>query len=112
MSKFRCCDNKGFQITFANGVTVSVQFGPGNYCEKRDDMSYGWRVPATAGDWSSSDAEIAAWGPVVGAPWLTRQIWEKNTGERLNDDVNGWLNTDQVLTFLNWAAAWDEVKPA
>lgn len=24
---------KGFQIKFANGYTVSVQWGPGNYCD-------------------------------------------------------------------------------
>jgi hypothetical protein len=30
---------KGFQITFANGYTVSVQWGPGNYC---DNHSYYW----------------------------------------------------------------------
>jgi len=28
---FRINDNKGFSITFDNGYTVSVQFGPGNY---------------------------------------------------------------------------------
>jgi hypothetical protein len=27
--------NKGFQITFDNGITVSVQFGMGNYCSNR-----------------------------------------------------------------------------
>ena len=26
--------NKGFQLTFENGLTISVQFGSGNYCER------------------------------------------------------------------------------
>ena len=28
---FRITDNKGFHLTFKNGVTISVQFGIGNY---------------------------------------------------------------------------------
>ena len=35
-------NRKGFSITFANGITASVQFGKGNYCDNRfkeDDMS-------------------------------------------------------------------------
>lgn len=110
MSKFTCCDNKGFQLTFANGVTVSVQFGAGNYCEARNILRHD--IPKMAGTWSSADAEVAAWGPVPGEKWLTSAIWEKNTGEKLNDEVNGWMSTDQVLTFMQWCAAWDEVKPA
>ena len=31
------CSNKGFRMTFPNGWTVSVQWGPGNYCEKKWD---------------------------------------------------------------------------
>jgi hypothetical protein len=34
---FNITDNKGFQITFANGNTVSVQFGQHNYCDNRDE---------------------------------------------------------------------------
>ena len=30
--KFKTCANKGFHITFNNGVTFSVKFGAGNYC--------------------------------------------------------------------------------
>ena len=29
----RICDNKGFHMDLPNGVTVSVQLGPGNYCD-------------------------------------------------------------------------------
>jgi hypothetical protein len=29
---FKSCENKGFQITFENGCTISVQWGPYNYC--------------------------------------------------------------------------------
>ena len=33
---FRAYDNRGFQISFANGLTFSVMFGRGNYCERRN----------------------------------------------------------------------------
>ena len=33
---FSISGNRGFQITFENGYTVSVQFGKGNYCENYD----------------------------------------------------------------------------
>jgi hypothetical protein len=35
---FRAC-NKGFQIAFENGYTVSVMFGYRNYCSNRYDKS-------------------------------------------------------------------------
>jgi hypothetical protein len=37
---FRINDNKGFSITFDNGYTVSVQFGPGNVGEVMALMNY------------------------------------------------------------------------
>ena len=46
---FKITDGKGFHITFKNGVTVSVQFGYGNY-----------------------DAEIAIWNKQ--GKWITRDI--------------------------------------
>ena len=35
---FRITEGKGFQITFANGYTASVQFGSGNYCSNFADI--------------------------------------------------------------------------
>ena len=36
MSKFIATRNKGFRMGFDNGFEISVQWGPGNYCAKRD----------------------------------------------------------------------------
>ena len=33
MKKFVSTMRKGFRITFENGLTVSVQWGAGNYCD-------------------------------------------------------------------------------
>ena len=35
-NSFRVTGGKGFQITFPNGYTISVQFGPGNYGQHYD----------------------------------------------------------------------------
>ena len=59
---FRCRRNEGFQVTFDNGYTVSVQFGAFHYCSARN-------MNAKYDDWKdndvheSSDAEVAIIDP-------------------------------------------------
>lgn len=62
MAGFRIIDRKGFHITFENGFTVSVQFGPANYCDNYDaDM---WEFIDNKDICArSSDAEIACKNP-------------------------------------------------
>ena len=91
---FRICGNKGFHVTFANGYTVSVQFGPGNFCENRDEP-FDFDAPRKEG-WRSMDAEIAAWGPGGGM-----RVWPGFEG----DTVRGWQSADDVLAFMNMIAA-------
>jgi hypothetical protein len=57
---FRITGKKGFHVTFENGYTVSVQFGPGNYCDNHD-LRIG-RDDELAGRDGSTNAECAAWG--------------------------------------------------
>ncbi|MDO8641039.1 MAG: hypothetical protein Q7R33_05805 [Nitrosarchaeum sp.] len=84
--------HKGFHLTFKNGWTASVQFGPGSYTSSHHD-DWDWEAPKnTENGWESFDAEVAAWereGPLIS---LGR------------DTVKGWLNSNQVLSFLNWVA--------
>lgn len=47
----------GFHVTFANGWTVSVQFGGGNHCDNYD-MEIGSERRRNI---ESSNAEVAAW---------------------------------------------------
>ena len=35
MKKIRSTERKGFQMTFKNGITVSVQWGNENYCDNK-----------------------------------------------------------------------------
>lgn len=58
--------SKGFTIKFANGNTVSVQWGQGNYCENRyDDHFHG----------ESRDAEVIAWNE-AGEYIMEAQGWQ------------------------------------
>lgn len=62
---FKITDGKGFHITFGNGWTVSVQFGPGNYGSNYD-MSFfpdPMEQYRQAGRIGATSAEIAAWPP-------------------------------------------------
>jgi hypothetical protein len=86
---FCITDNKGFQITFANGWTVSVQFGRGNYCENSGayEIKRGEPVPP------SRTAEIAAWD--ADGNWHPFEY----------DTVEGHQTPAQVLEFMNLVAA-------
>ena len=73
----------GFHMTFANGWTVSVQFGKGNYISDRDHHG------------QSVDAEIAAWDKDGKWYYFSDQ----------NDNVKGWIKADEVARFMTWIAA-------
>lgn len=49
--------NKGFHMTFENGWTISVQFGPNNYCDQEDTKD----DPRHHAKWNSKTAEVAIW---------------------------------------------------
>jgi len=85
--------NKGFSITFDNGVTVSVQFGPGNYCSNHN-LNYNPFIELR--NCQSPNAEIAIWDK-------TGEFITKEFENNLNDDVIGYLKPDRVLDALNWA---------
>lgn len=90
---------RGFHVTFKNGVTVSVQFGAGNYCEHhvRDISMIG--KEKNHSPWESIDAEVAMWDK-EGA-WLTGQYFE-------DDQVHGWLAPDELPELLAWAASYKD----
>lgn len=85
---FRINDNKGFQITFDNGYTVSVQFGPGNYGSNYSlGMLDNMGKPMTA-----ATAETALIGP------------DNAFVEYMDDDVQGHRTANDVLELLNYAS--------
>jgi hypothetical protein len=85
---FRITDNKGFQIKFDNGYTVSVQFGPGNYGSNYNlSMLENMGKPMTA-----LSAETALLDP------------DGNFVEYEGDDVQGHRTAKDVLELLNYAS--------
>ena len=113
----RICDNKGFQLDLPNGITVSVQWGPGNYVD-HDVQNAAFDAPQKAIDgdkhWGSNTAECAAyltdgngleW---VAVPGFTGPISEDD--ESFWDDVVGHLDVQGVLDFINLASQLDATK--
>lgn len=90
---FRITGGKGFQFTFENGYTVSVQFGPANYCDHydRDIMA----DAEACGREGSLTAECAVW-PQEGQ-MLEYGEW--------GDAVSNRSTPAEVLELLVWAAA-------
>jgi hypothetical protein len=91
---FTITQNKGFQIAFANGNVVSVQWGPSNYCDPTHEDGRGapYDAAQNASTWSATTAEVAAWNQ--------EGEWHNFGG----DQVNGYLDPEEVLKFLNFAA--------
>jgi hypothetical protein len=69
---------EGFTMTFANGYTISVQFGIGNYCSRNDENK-------------AASAEIA--------------IWDKDrTWYDFGDDlVKGYCSPDEIVSWMRKA---------
>ena len=91
MKKFNSTSNKGSNMTFANGITASVQWGAGNYCDNHFSKDFSFSKEA-----SSNTAEVAAWNE--NDEWVTNKFCDTC------DDVAGYLSPDEVLQFLNSCA--------
>ena len=84
--KFVATQNKGFGITFQNGFGVSVQWGTGNYCEKKNLGADSDEEMKTK-RWESRSAEIA--------------IYKDEKFIDIGDDtVIGWLTPDEVAKII------------
>lgn len=87
---FRITNGKGFQLTFANGYTASVQFGAGNYCDAPRSMAVEVaQMEGKVANTEAPNAEFLAWdakGKDVGNP-------------------EGYQTAEQILERLNAVAA-------
>ena len=91
---FLSTENKGFRMKFDNGFAISVQWGPGNYCQRK---SFNNTEPRKERFWDSTSAEIAVFEDISD---------EKNVGERMisigkDDAVIGWLSADDVAKIIS-----------
>lgn len=89
---FSCYRNRGFNITFSNGWTVSVQFGEGNYASKRDyNTGYDdWRKGGVS--WHSCNAEVA----------IIDSSGSFVLFESSDDSVKGSVYPDEVGKIIEW----------
>lgn len=90
---FKITGGSGFHITFENGWTVSVQFGPGTYADNYN-MGFANDGAVKAGAKGSKTAECAVWGP--DNLMLKYRGW--------GDTVSNRSTPAEVLRLLKWAA--------
>ena len=92
---FISSENKGFRMKFDNGFAISVQWGPGNYCERKS--YHDLEAPRKERFWESVTAEVAVFEDISD---------EKHIGSRMisigkfGDDVIGWLCADDVAKII------------
>ena len=99
MSRFLATRNKGFRMTFENGFAISVQWGPENYCDRKNEEDFD--KPMDERFWESRTAEIAVFnkeGEFIGIA---------------DNAVVGWLTTDKVakcITVVQSATTKEEIE--
>lgn len=94
MKKFVSTKRKGFYMTFENGLTVSVQWGAGNYCDNHfpEDMDF-----SCSKDARSDTAEVAV---IQGSKFLNANHFLNPEDADWTDSVVGWLSPEQVADLL------------
>lgn len=81
--------NKGFSLTFENGITISVQFGTINYCERKNNSSpYKSEMLDGQDIIESKNAEIAIWDK------------DNNWFNFGSDTVKGWCSSNEVAEWI------------
>jgi len=91
-------DNRGWQMTFPNGWTVSVILGKGAYCDNRGDEELDFNNSKP-----SPNAEIAAWDSTGKGVHPGDVIRHKF----IDDTVLGWQKPLEILSFINMIANKD-----
>lgn len=89
MSRFST-SGKGFRLTFENGLTISVQWGYGNYCSNNSHKWDEQEVLVKKGFFDSITAEIAVWD--------ADDTWLRFGND--HDQVKGWVTADQVADYI------------
>jgi hypothetical protein len=94
MKMLKITNNKGFRITFENGLTASVQWGCGNYCDNHFNYELGFDGKTSA---QSNNAEVAVFDEHDDFMNIDQFVPEE---VRSDDVVAGWLTPDQIADFL------------
>lgn len=94
---------KGFQMTFPNNLTVSVQWGAGNYCDNHFPKDRDFTFSKDA---ESDTAEVAVFGPdcefIDPQQFFSYEIYS-------DGEVAGWLDPSQVVELLANVRDWPNI---
>jgi len=99
---FKITGSRGFHIIFPNGITLSTQFGYGNYCDNYDKKEIMNPMHIAAIDLDCKDAEVAI---VYKEAWFTEDMHREVFETELENNVMGHVNTAQWLKIANWCAS-------
>jgi len=88
----------GFHITFDNGWTISVQWGPGNYGDNRMKSLEEENFAEVLSSMESRTAEIMAWD-------ANDVHWDFSVGSRvglLGQGLltKGWVKPDELIGYI------------
>ena len=95
---FAVTSHKGIRLRFANGWAISIQWGPGNYCSRREAP---YDSPKHCEVWESYDAEIAIFTP-------EGDFFEGISG---GDDVAAYVDSDTVAEVITYLAHYSGNTP-
>ncbi|PHE64354.1 hypothetical protein COF68_05800 [Bacillus toyonensis] len=99
----RATDNKGFVLTFENGVTISVQFGYNNYCEVRDvERNFGDSMLTPIHESKTAEILIETSDGKIITDEFARKFGLDSDGQYL-----GWINSDDVARAIFWAKTYN-----
>ena len=94
--------HRGFQVTFDNGYTVSVQFGPNSLCSVKNEDVDEMITPSNIDD-KSKNAEVAVVTP------NNELIPFRSSGE----NVKSYVAPEELVGILTWVMRrGEENEPA
>lgn len=91
----------GVYITLPNGIKVSIQWGTGNYCSRRDERINWWNEDSHDSK-GSRTAEVAMWNKYE--EWYQLSDHDSVIGHRTVAHVHGLL--DRALRSEDFAPLW------
>lgn len=89
---FKAMLNKGFRLMLKNGITVSVQFGNGNYCNNRNKEDESFITEC-------ENAEIVLWDK--NQKWITRAMLDEKFRDKLSGEVVTFATMEDFIEILN-----------
>ena len=104
---FAVTENKGFQVTFSNGYTISCQFGATNYCAnygRHLDPDYQYLEEMRKRIHTCESCEVAIWKKGV-KKWVTTEIIEAMGMEPcFDEDVLANVTPEEVAKIMAYLA--------